>query len=245
MIECSFDRNQFMDISFETVFAGMSAIVAIISARCAWNSQRKSAYQAFDSAYKIVLDELSIITKTKSLYKSDGADFYSNSVDLQPAEIFNLVWERIKNLAVLVREYVEASDIQKKDKLLKLIGEKKKHDRQLELFQPWALALHQCHMIVHENSYLRENVIFDKRLRLAQTKAMREMFAILIVRIEGDCGMNHVDKDDYAWIDEYVGNNKSLQSPIREAIFRVFTTSLSSEDDIKGVLHEKTMRERG
>ena len=223
----------------ELILAGISVIAAVVSARCSWKSQQKSAYHAFDSSYHIVLEELSTIAKTKSLRSLNNVNVSNISSDVQAAEIFDNVWSKFKTLATYVKEYVEAQDCHKQRKLQDIIGIKREHDMLLELFRPWAFALHQCHMIVYENPHLRKNEIFYKRLKHAQTKAMREMFAILIVRIEGDCGMNHVDKDDYAWIDEYVGNNKSLQSPIREAIFRVFTTSLSSEDDIKGVLHEK------
>ena len=225
----------------ETILAGISVIAAVVSARCAWKSQQKSAYLAFDSSYHIVLEELSAIAKAKRLKLLNNIGASNISTDVQAAEIFDNVWSKFKTLATYVKEYVEAPDCRKQKKLQEIAGIKREHDKLLELFRPWAFALHQCHMIVYENPHLRDNVIFYKRLKHAQTRSMREMFAILIVRIEGECGMNHVDKDDYAWIDEYVGNNESLQSPIRDAIFRVVTTSLSTEDDIRGVLQGKKL----
>ena len=223
-------------INLESLLTGLSVISAGISAVCAWKSHEKSAYQAYDSAYGIVLNELSILSKTTSLYPaSECANICSIEMGLQPAEIFRNVWPDVKNLANYVREYIEADSAHKEDKINLLLERKRLIDQKLELFQPWAFALHQCHMIVNENRHLRDNPIFDKRLKMAQTAEMKEMFAVLIVRIEGECGRNHVDEKDFDWINDFVGDNENLRGTIREAIYRVVTSSarVSSVESIR------------
>ena len=228
-----------MNISIETLIAVLSVIAAIVSALCAWRSQQKSSYLAYDSSYNIVLAELTMLCKIRSLYIADTVNTFNSSSELQPAEMFNIVWPRVKNIAYLVRVYVEADDSKKREALMKLVEEKTEIDRLLELFQPWAFALHQCHMIVYEHKHLRTNAIFDKRLKLAQTRAMRELFAVMIVRIEGMSGMNHVGKNDFEWIKDYAGNNDNLKGTICEAVFRVITSPLISSDDIKTLVKGK------
>lgn len=59
-----------MNISIETLIAVLSVIAAIVSALFAWRSQQKSSYLAYDSYYNIVLAELIMLCKIRSLIHS-------------------------------------------------------------------------------------------------------------------------------------------------------------------------------